>query len=192
MSKANRPEIIILTVMWLSSLISYSIALAQGYNLFISDYVGLAGLTLVTVIGLLRPAKMLPGLFFLLILGTLNLASFIYFVNGVFSFGFMGAVTPGIQLYSLLLIITLIVIRKREIKAVYRKYLGTTEEDKESSKRAQVDAFKRRFQQLSDSEIESKLNQGLVPEAVEALTEIKDERINALQPSNITTAGKRE
>lgn len=83
----------------------------------------------------------------------------------------MGAVTLGIQLYSLLLIITLTVIRKREIKALYKKHLRTTDEDKQNSKGAVKNGFIKRFQHLSDSEIESKLNQGLVPEAVEVLNE---------------------
>jgi uncharacterized protein HemX len=41
---------------------------------------------------------------------------------------------------------------------------------------AATKAFKRRFEKLSDGEIESRLSIKLVPEALEALKQIKNER----------------
>ena len=97
------------------------------------------------------------------------------------SFGFSVLVTPGIQLISFLLLTVLLVKRRREVGQFYRETFGQTEEEKDNARQSAQNRFKMKFEKLSDKEIETKLQQDLVQEAIFALNEIKKERKNALQ-----------
>lgn len=163
------------------SLTTYSIALRDNYILFPSNYLGLVGLTLVSLVAYFKPEKSFESVVLLLILGLFNLFSFAYFLNFVLTFGFSAFVTPGIQLISLVFLGVIVVRKREEARELYKETFGRTEEEKVQSKQNSHDRFKRNFEQLSDEEIESKLQQDLVPEAISALTELKEERKNALQ-----------
>ena len=52
----------------------------------------------------------------------------------------------------------------------------TSDEENEKSSHSKYESFKKDFQNLSDKEIENRLNQGIVPEARKALIEIKEGR----------------
>ena len=177
----KRIELIILGLLWLCAIATYPIALVKNYNLFTSDYVGLIGLLIVTTIAFFRPDKLLVSLLALLFVGTLNLASFIYFINLTMAFGFGSPITPGIQFLSLVLFAVLFFKRKKEIRKLYK---GTPEDiirDQELAKLAVKNQYKKRFERLTDKEIESKLQLDLVPEAKQALKEIAEERKNEAQ-----------
>jgi len=58
----------------------------------------------------------------------------------------------------------------------FRDTFGQKQHEIDRSMESAKDQFKRRFEQLSDGEIASKLEQDLVPEAIAALNEIKNER----------------
>lgn len=90
------------------------------------------------------------------------------------TFGFSFLVTPGIQLNSLILLVILIVRRRNKIAEIYRNTFGKTDKEKLHLK----NRFKIRYQDLTDEEIGSRLQNDLVPEAKEALIEIKEERNN--------------
>jgi len=173
MGKLKKTEIIILVILWTMSLTTYSIALLDNYVLFPSNYLGLVGLTLVSLVAYFKPEKSFESVVLLLILGLFNLFSFAYFLNFV--------VTPGIQLISLVFLGVLVVRKREEARELYKETFGRTKEEKVQSKQNSHDRFKRNFEQLSDEEIESKLQQDLVPEAISALTELKEERKNAQQ-----------
>jgi hypothetical protein len=177
----KKTEFIILIILWIGSLTTYSVALLNNYNLFTSDYFGLVGLTIVTAISIYKPEKAISSVLTLLLLGLFNLLSFVYFFNIVLTFGFSIIVTPGIQLISLALLSALVIIKREKVSEIYRTTFGQTEEEKEQAKRGAQNRFKMKFDKLTDKEIDSKLEQGLVPEAMEALKEIKEERNNALQ-----------
>ncbi|MEO9476495.1 MAG: hypothetical protein ABJG41_13215 [Cyclobacteriaceae bacterium] len=181
MKKLKKTELIILVVIWSMSLFTYPIALLNNYDLYASDYLGLAGLTIVTLIVYFKPEKSFQSVLILLLLGLFNLLSFAYFINIIITFGFSFIVTPGIQLISLVLISILVIIKRDKTVEFYREVFGQTEEEKEQLERNTQDRFKRKFEQLSDKEIESKLQQDLVPEAIAALNEIKEGRKKALQ-----------
>ncbi len=181
MEKLKKTEIAILAILWTLSLTTYSIAILNNYDLFTSDYLGLTGLTIVTSIAYFKPEKLFSSVLILLLLGLFNLISFAYFFNVVMSFGFSESFTPGIQLISLILICILVTVKSENVGEFYQATFGKSESEKEqSSKIAQV-RFKKKFMGLTDSEIENKLKQDLVPEAISALEELKEERKNIIQ-----------
>ncbi|MGQ1786775.1 hypothetical protein [Saccharicrinis sp. GN24d3] len=181
MEKLKNIENIILLILWTISLTTFPIALLNDYSLFPSDYFGFVGLVVVSTFSYLKPTKSFEALLVLLLLGLFNLLSFAYFINMVMTFGISIFVTPGIQLISLVFLIVLVAKRRNKTRLFYLKIFGLTEEDKEQSRKSSQNFFKRKFENLTDIEIENRLQEDLVPEAIEALVEIKEERKNALQ-----------
>lgn len=181
MEKIKKTEYIILIILWIGMLSTFIYAVLNNYQLFNSDYFGFIGLSVVTIIAFMKPEKTLGGLLILLLLGLFNLVSFVYFINVVFTFRFTIVVSPGIQMTSLILL-TILVIKKRDkIGEIYRKTFIKTEEQKEQTRQNQKNRFKKKFEKLTYKEIESRLELNLVPEAIEALKEIKKEREDILQ-----------
>lgn len=181
MERFKKIEILILSSLWVGALSTYSIALFNNYVLFNSDYLGLIGLTVATIFTIIKPNKSLPSVLIILILGLFNLLSFVYFFNVVLTFGFSGFVTPGIQLISLVLLVVLLITKKVEVFGFFQNIFEQTEEERKQTERNIQNSFIEKFEKLSDNEIDYKLGEGLVPEAIEALKKIKEERKNALQ-----------
>ncbi len=170
-------EDIILSILWAGSAITYSIALVGGYQLFLSDFIGLAGMGVVTTIRLVRPALILNSLLILLFVGMLNVASFVYFFNLVISFGLLGTtITPGIQIYSLGLFWVLILFRRPIVLETLKGLIGSSDSQLLSERDQRIKNFKQRFSNLSNAEIEKRLNLNLSEEAIVALETIKRER----------------
>ncbi|MDR6300934.1 hypothetical protein [Mesonia maritima] len=176
MKKVKKIEIIILGILWTISITTYSIALLNNYALFNSDYLGLVGLIIVTVIAFIRPQKLFISIFILLIFGLFNLLSFAYFFNIVLVFGFSVLITPGIQFNSLILLTILVIKKRNKLEQLYQDTFRETMEEKEETKLKTKNKFKMKFNELNDKEIENKLQQDLVPEAISALNEIKENR----------------
>ncbi|MFC4874816.1 hypothetical protein [Negadavirga shengliensis] len=176
----KRTENIIILTLWLTILSTYPYALLNDYNLFLSDYLGLAGLTIVTLIAFYIPKMTFKSLMVLLFFGLFNLFSFIYFINLVFTFGFASIVSPGIQLLSLILLLILAFKRQGELGIIWTNLFGQTDEEIQQNKDRMKDSFKVKFINLSDKEIENRLQNDLVGEARKALIEIQNERKNAL------------
>lgn len=109
MHQLKKTENLTLLLLWVLSASTFTTALLNNYSLFTSNYVGILGLLIVTSIFFLRPDKKTESLLFLLAIGTLNLASFVYFFNYVFSFGIGALVSPGIQLLSLIFLTILVI-----------------------------------------------------------------------------------
>ncbi|MBI1184984.1 hypothetical protein GC194_11975 [bacterium] len=176
MEKFRKTEVIILAILWAMSIVSYSIALLLNYVLYTTDYFGLAGLSIVTLRVLLRPEKSFQSVFILLLFGLFNLLSFAYFFNLIFTFGVSGWFTPGIQLISLVMLSILAIRKRNDVIQFYRETFGRTEKEEEDARKSTQIGFKTKFNNLTDNEIDLKLQQNLVPEAIEALKEIKKER----------------
>ncbi|MCH2236183.1 MAG: hypothetical protein MK078_18265 [Crocinitomicaceae bacterium] len=183
MNELKKTENLILLLLWILSASTFTTALLNNYNLFISDYIGIAGLLVVTTIFIFKPEKKIEALLFLLIIGTFNVASFVYFFNVVFTFGFGTLVSPGIQIVSLIFFTVLFLKRKNKMTKIVRYFLGTTEEDKLQAFEQRKNNFKERFKDLSEQEINTRLANDLQPEAKQALIELKKEK-NALQHSS--------
>lgn len=160
--------------MWVSSIISYTCALLLNYQLYYSDYLGLSALTLVTAVSVLKKEWLLPSLFILLVFGMLNLVSFVYFINIVVHFGFFHKIyTPGIQFFSLILFFVLILFRRRIIIKQFANWFDLSDKNTESSDNRKH-YFLSRFEKLTLEEINKKLETPLVPEAIQALKELKE------------------
>lgn len=181
MRKIKSIENIILVLLWTLSLSTFTTALINNYALLNSDYVGIGGLIIATAIFFIRPDKKLESLLFLLILGTFNLASFIYFFNYVFTFQIATLKFPGIQMLSAILLIILVLKKRYEVLQIVRKISGTTEEDNKRIFTSRKMKFKEKFKNLSEKEINKHLENNLQPEARSALTELKKEKYATTQ-----------
>ena len=124
LKKFKNTEFMILAVMWISQLSTFTISMINEYQLVISDYLGFIGLLIVTIISVIRTDKALSSLLLLLFLGVFNILSFLYFFNVVVKFDFSMMITPGIQLFSLLLLFILILRKKSKILHLYKTALG--------------------------------------------------------------------
>ncbi|MCR9153919.1 MAG: hypothetical protein NXI09_07405 [Bacteroidetes bacterium] len=129
-----------------------------------------------TSIFFLKPDKKTESLLFLLAIGTLNLASFVYFFNYVFSFGIGVLVSPGIQLLSLIFLTILVIKRKHQVIRIMRYFLGTSEEDQRQAFEQGKRKFKEKFAELNEQEIKARLKNDLQQEAKQALIELKKEK----------------
>lgn len=176
----KQTENIIILTLWLTILATFPYAILNNYNLFLSDYLGLTGLTILTAVSVYKPKLTFKCLTILLVLGLFNVFSFIYFVNIVFTFGFAAVVTPGVQLLSLILIVILIIKKNDKFSKFWIEQFGQTEEQIKENKESSKNNFKAKFGRLTDKEIETRLQNNLVDEARQALIEIQNERKNAL------------
>lgn len=127
MNPSKHTEIIILILLWVLSGATFTWAVAGNYNLFVSDYIGIAGLVVVSAIFAFKHSIKTEALLVLLALGTFNLASFVYFFNVVISFGFGTIVSPGIQILSLVLLVVLILARTGKVKEMVSFFYGKEE-----------------------------------------------------------------
>lgn len=176
MNRLKQTENILLILLWALALSTFTVAVLNNYSLFISDYIGLAGLAIVTGVFIYSPDKKTKSLFFLLIPGVFNLASFIYFYNVVFTFGFGTFLSPGVQLLSLGCMAVLVLKRQRKVADMLNNMFGKTEEDIQSAIEQRKEYFRVKFSNLSDSEIDVRLQNDLQSEAKQVLLEIQKER----------------
>ncbi len=172
-------EYLILGLLWTSSLLTFSYALLKHYSLFTSDYLGLFGLLIVSIYAIIKPDKIVEPLLILLSIGLFNLMSFIYFYNVVFTFGISGLVSPGIQIYSLILLTILVIKKPKTVYNLFQTLFGQTIAEKEESTRQIKEKFKISFKELTEKEIDLRLKENLVNEAIEVLLELKEEKKRA-------------
>lgn len=67
-------------------------------------------------------------------------------------------------------------IHKEKVVPTLRQLVGKSDEILASETRLRVDHFKEKFEHLSNAEIKEKLSENLVPEAKQALKELKEEK----------------
>ena len=180
MDSTIKIENFILWILISCAFFSFTIGLIMGYSLSYTQYAGILAILIATTIFFLKPAKALTTLFVILALGTLNLISFGFFIDIYFSFGVnlvgIDIASPGIQLFSLILLIVLMRKRKDKLKELYQRNFGQTNEEYQNSKESTKNRFITKFENLSDCEVVERLNHNLIPEAKEALIEIKKQR----------------
>ncbi len=78
-----------------------------------------------------------------------------------------------IQLIPFIVLLIYMYIFRFEIRQLFKK----TEAEKQNNGENLKNKFRHNFKKLSDAEIDRKLSENLVPEAIQALEEIKSERI---------------
>lgn len=180
MKNKIKTERILIWVLISGTIITFGLALILGYRITYNQYAGILAILITSYFFFTGSDKTLGSLFIILVLGTFNILSFGYFIDAAITFGVSKANIeingPGIQLYSLILLIVLFRKRKDELKALYRKYYGQTNEDYQKVRVTMGDRFREKFESLSDSEVLERLEHDLVPEARKALQDIKKQR----------------
>lgn len=180
MKNSTKIERIIVWVLILGAVLTFGLALTLGYKITYNQYAGILAIMIASILVFTDSKKTLGVLFIILALGTFNLLGFGYFIDAAMTFGISKANiainSPGIQLYSLILLIILIRKRKDNLKTLYQKHFGQTKEDYRKAKEANGTRFRKKFESLSDSEVLERLEHDLVPEAKKALNEIKEQR----------------
>jgi hypothetical protein len=169
-------EFMLLALIWVLLLSTFSFAAVNNYLLYTSDYLGLSALFIATALSLYKPEKAFVFLLILLLLGLFDLISFVYFFNMVFGFSLAGFAMPKIQLYSFILLSILLFKKWKKVESFIQSIFRQTEEEKGIEKENAQNLFKTKFEKLTNKEIETKLNQNLVIAAIEALEMIKKER----------------
>ena len=157
-------------------LCSCGAALLIGYSISWDFYLAGAGLVILTLISITSHKFLLPGLLILLILGSFHLVSFLYFFNIFFGISFGKVGTPKLQLFSLVLLIILVLLKKKSISSFLKSFSASSENKNEEDSKHLRNQYIKKFENLSDLEIEKRLSKKLIPEAREALVEILNSR----------------
>ncbi len=171
-TKRDLIELIPLAIPTIIGLYSIIEVMTTDYVFGIQQHVGLTllGISIILFFINRRIYKYIFGI--TLLLGLVNL---IGFSTSITSMSFLGL---PIQLLVLPIIAIFTWIYKEDIKPKIRGLVGKSDEQIASNSNAKVNGFKRRFEKLSDKEIEMKLGENIVPEAIEALKQIEKERQN--------------
>lgn len=176
-SKGNLKDFIPLGLLSIVGIGSAIQVLFTDYIFEPTAYVGLTLLAVCAVLFFLNLRWYRYAMGFVLIIGTLGLVSFSTVIMSV-GIGFL-----QFHLIPLVVLIVFASIYNSRIPKAVHSLLGTykTEEEIKELTRSRVDSFKRTFKDLSDSEIDRRLQTKLVPEALQALDELKKERNNTPQ-----------
>jgi|LakMenE01Jun11ns_1017448.scaffolds.fasta_scaffold9609468_1 hypothetical protein len=174
----NKVSIEQVYLMFLSSVLIFSciIAFLNGYTITWDFYIAAAGLLVLAFISFAKPKFLLPGLIVLLTIGSFHLLSFLYFFNIFFGLSFGKIGTPKLQLFSLVLLLVLVLLRKKNISSFLKTLRKSNDIKLEENSKQLFNQYIKKFENLSDSEIVKRLNNKLVPEAREALLEILNSR----------------
>lgn len=157
---------LLLNVSFISIIARLVLSWTLNYNLWIG--LSLLVICLISYFLNIRNFKSFFGI--ILILGVFNV---IQFVSFQFTIQFIFIKFEVIPTIFFLLFLFL---NKSRVMDLIQDWFTTSDEEKEKSSQSKYKSFKREFQNLSDQEIENRLNQVLVPEAKKALIEIKEER----------------
>lgn len=173
-----RAEKAIIIILWIGVVISFTTALAMGYSLMPSNYIGLSLLSITTISFFGYKKATFPLLFITLFVGMINIAHFLYFINLIIGLQvYWYEFQPGLQLYSFLLISFLLAVRREEVIENITLFFGKSAEKLTEDFDRNRSFFKTKFEKLGDHQINKRLTQGgLDPAAEAALLEIKKER----------------
>ena len=164
--KKDFREFIPIGILDLIGILSIIQVITTDYIFTFREYIGLPLLLVSTIIFFLNRKIYKYLTVMILIVG----------LTGVISFTaariYVGISIIEVQLIPLIVLVIFIYIFKGEI----RKLIQKTESEKQNNTENLKNHFKHKFEKLSDKEIESKLTQNLVPEAIQALAEIQIER----------------
>lgn len=160
----------LLVLLSIVSIISIIISLISKWVFSYSFWIGLSLLMICFILYYQRPNKLKYFFGIILILGVFNLIQFV-------PFGF--SIQLGLikfEVVSTLFFILFLYLNRSRVLDLFQDWFTTSDDEKAINSNSKYESFKKYFKNLSDLEIEYRLNQVLVPEAKKALAEIKDER----------------
>lgn len=171
MKKEDLIEFIPIGILSLISLYSIIQVTTTDYIFNSQQYIGLTllGVSLILFFTNRRTYKYIFGI--TILLGLFNLIGF------TTSIVTMNLLFIPIQLTIIPILLLFTWINQEQIKPKVQSIFGTSEEQILAESNSKILGFKKRFENLSDVEIEKRLNQNLVPEAHEALKQIQLNRI---------------
>ena len=167
--KKDIKEFIPVGILDIVGIISIIQILTTNYTFDYRQYIGLILLVICTIIFFMNRKIYKYLIALILILGMINLVSFsTYYIR-------FGISIIEIQFIPFASFLIYLYIFKKEIRSIIKK---SKHAEKESNKNSEnmKNHFKHKFEKLSDKEIENRLSQNLVPEAIQALTELQAER----------------
>lgn len=154
------------------SIISIIVGLASNWVFSYILWIGLCLLTICFILYYQKHKKFKCFFGIILILGVFNIIQFV-------PFGFrINFILIPFEVLPTFFLLIFIFLNKNRVIDLIQDWFTTSDEEKEKRSLSKYASFKKDFQNLSDKEIENRLNQVLVPEARKALIEIKDERIS--------------
>lgn len=171
MKKEDLIEFIPIGMLTLISLYSIIKVTTTDYIFNGQQYIGLTllGVSLILFFTNRRTYKYIFGI--TILFGLFNL---IGFTTSIVTMNFLFI---PIQLIIIPILLLFTWINQKQIKPKVQSILGTSEEQIVAESNSKILGFKKKFKNLSDEEIEKRLNQNLVPEAHEALKQIQLNRI---------------
>lgn len=152
------------------SIVSIITGLASKLALSYPFWIGLSLLIICFILQYQKSIKFNSFFGIILILGIFNLIQFV---------PFRFAIQLGLikfEIIPTLFFLIFIYLNKSRVLDLIQDWFTTSDEEKEKNSISKYESFKKNFQDLSDTEIENRLNDVLVPEARKALMEIKEER----------------
>lgn len=172
MNMKKNKNLILLILLSLVSIISIIVGLASNWVFSYNLWIGLCLLTICFIFYYQKHKKFKCFFGIILILGVFNIIQFV-------PFGFrINFILIPFEVLPTFFLLIFIFLNKNRVIDLIQDWFTTSDEEKEKRSLSKYASFKKDFQNLSDKEIENRLNQVLVPEARKALIEIKDERIS--------------
>lgn len=172
MNMKKNKNLILLILLSLVSIISIIVGLASNWVFSYNLWIGSCLLTICFILYYQKHKKFKSFFGIILILGIFNIIQFVPFrfaiLVGLIKFEFIPTIFFILFLY----------LNRSRVLDLIQDWFTSSDEEKEKSSLSKYTSFKKDFQNLSDKEIENRLNQVLVPEARKALIEIKEERIS--------------
>ncbi len=156
-------NLILALILLIISLISLVLGFYYQWHFEIRFYIGLSALVF-TILAYLRIKRIANYLFgIVLLLGLLDLFHFVPFSIGINFFQLK------INLIPIVFFLIFCLLNRQKINEKIRNFNEPSDSEEFNRKSSQIEFFKIKFQNLSETEIDQKLKEDLVPEAMEAL-----------------------
>ena len=161
-------NLILASILLIITLISLLLGFYYQWNFEIRFYIGLF-LLIFTILNYLKLKRFANYLFgTLLLFGLFDLIHFIPFSIGI-NFSIF-----KIHLIPFIFLLIFYLLNRQNINEKIRNFNEPSDSEEFSRKSSQIEFFKSKFQNLSETEINQKLKEDLVPEAVETLKILKE------------------
>jgi hypothetical protein len=166
----NEKNLYLLIFLVLVSIISMFIGLELNWSFNYTLWAGLFLLGIALIAYFLKVKKFKWGFGVLLLFGVFNAIQFTPFKLGI-QFYFL-----EIQVIPTFFLLLFIYLNRSRVLDIIQDLFTTSNKEQEINTTSRMNSYKKYFQNLSDKEIENKLNKDIVPEAKNALIEIIKER----------------
>lgn len=179
MSRFRRIEPIFLGLILVINMLSYSFVHAEGFQFYLATYGHGLTLLLALIAAVIFPKVQTEILMVILLLAALNILQISPYYDISFSY-YMGRPEPWLSLLIkpiwLALLILLLVKRRGRFSALLQAAIGTDASSRDQSSSRKVDAYRAKFESLSEEQLRVKLQQDLQSEARKSIEELLAER----------------